>query len=95
MPYHIYIASYLVSHDGSEDYGNIDPCKAFSGTCILTEYWPRFFLAAICLLGQWKTNPMKIHVFGRKNSKAPTTNYDSIGVSSVGVTQDNAVVLCP
>ena len=28
---------------------------------------------------------MKIHVFGRKNSKAPTTNYDSISVSSVGV----------
>ena len=38
---------------------------------------------------------MKIHVFGRKNSKAPTTNYDSISVASVGVTQDNAVVLCP
>ena len=45
-------ASYLVSHDGSEDYGNIDPYKAFSGTCILIEYWPRFFLAAICLQGQ-------------------------------------------
>ena len=28
---------------------------------------------------------MKIHVFGRKNSKAPTTNYDSISVASVGV----------
>ena len=93
MLYHINTASYLVSHDGSEDYGNIDPYKAFSGICILTEYWPRFFLAAICLLGQWRTNPMKI--FGRKNSKAPTTNYDSISVSSVGVTQDNAVVLCP
>ena len=52
---------------------------------LLTEYWPRFFVAAICLLGQWRTNPMKIHVFGRKNSKAPTTNYDSISVSSVGV----------
>ena len=29
-------------------------------------------------------------IFRRKNSKAPTTNYDS--VSSVGVTPDNAVV---
>ena len=28
---------------------------------------------------------MKIHVFGRKNSKAPTTTYDSISVASVGV----------
>ena len=28
---------------------------------------------------------MKIHLFGRKNSKAPTTNYDSISVASVGV----------
>ena len=31
-------------------------------------------------------------IFRRKNSKAPTTNYNSISVSSVGVTPDNAVV---
>ena len=30
-------------------------------------------------------------IFRRKNSKAPTTNYDSISVSSVGV-PDNAVL---
>ena len=28
---------------------------------------------------------MKIHVFGRKSSKVPTTNYVSISVASVGV----------
>ena len=33
-------------------------------------------------------------IFRRKNSKAPITNYDSISVSSVGVTPDNAVVNC-
>ena len=32
-------------------------------------------------------------IFRRKNSKAPTTNYDSISVSSVDV-PDNAVVNC-
>ena len=82
----IYVASYLVSHGGSEDYGNIDPYKAFSGTCILKEYWPRFFLAAICLLGQWRRNRWRYMYLEEKTAKHRQQNTTvSVSQASVGV----------
>ena len=57
---------------------------------VLVTFFPCYNLSSRAVKLSGGTNPMKI--FRRKNSKAPTTNYDSISVSSVGVTPDNAVV---
>ena len=57
---------------------------------VLAMFFPCYNLSSRAVKLSGGTNPMKI--FRRKNSKAPTTNYDSISVSSVGVTPDNAVV---
>ena len=59
---------------------------------VLATFFPCCNLSSRAVKISGGRNPMKI--FRRKNSKAPTTNYDSISVSSVGVTPDNAVVNC-